>query len=75
MVITKQSHEDIAGEFRAAIGSPTLPAAAKLCVAMATDYLSALQLRNDVVEVNDALASLRITTNMLRALDDAALDG
>jgi hypothetical protein len=75
MISNKLSLEQVADEFRAAMGSPTLPAAAGLCLAMATHYLLALERRNNLNEVNDAIASLRIAGTMLEALNNVVLDG
>lgn len=52
-----------------------MPDAVKLMAAMATDYLAAVQQRNNRTDVNDALASLRIAVAMLNAVDDGSLDG
>jgi hypothetical protein len=59
---------------RAAVEPLTLPEAAKLLAAMSTDFVAAVQQRNNRPDVNDAFAALRVAVALLGAIE-GSLDG
>ena len=65
----KEGYQQAPAKVCAAVEPLTFSGAAKLLVAMATDYLGAVQQRNGRRDVNDALASLRVSVARLNAID------
>jgi hypothetical protein len=66
--------QKIATEIRQAVEPLSLPDAAKVLTAIATDLMAAVQTRNNRADVNDACGALRTAIALLEAVDPN-LDG